>query len=119
MENHAILVVDRTGVIQMWSSGAQRLLGYDAQDAIGQTLDLIVPPEYRDRHWSGFRAAMDSGVAKADGAAANIPVLCCDGSIRRFPGRFFLLRDALGSVISAMAVFAPYNEQAEQLYQLQ
>jgi PAS domain-containing protein len=118
METHAILIVDRARVIHVWSAGAQKLLGYDAQDARGQTLDLIVPPEYRDRHWSGFRAAMGSGVAQANGAAANIPVLCRDEDIRRCPGRFLLLRDALGSVIGAAAIFAPYSEKAEELYQL-
>src|SRR5579871_4862094 len=101
----------------MWSPGAERLFGYASEEAIGQTLDLIVPARHRERHWSGFRSAMGTGRAKSEGGAANIPVVCRDKSERRFPGRFILLRDALGAVIGAMAIFAPAAENAP-LYNL-
>ena len=71
---------------------------------MGQPLDLIVPPEYRQRHWAGFRAAVASGTARFEGGCANIPVLCADGSVRRWPGRFTLLRDARGQPAGAAAV---------------
>jgi PAS domain S-box-containing protein len=67
-----MIVVDRGGVIRYWSEDAERLTGHRAPDAVGQTLDLVVPPEYRPRHWAGFEAAMQTGTARAEGAAANI-----------------------------------------------
>jgi PAS domain S-box-containing protein len=99
-----MIVVDRGGVIRYWSEDAERLTGHRAPDAVGQTLDLVVPPEYRPRHWAGFEAAMQTGTARAEGAAANIPVLCADGTIRRWPARFTLIRDARGRPAGAAAV---------------
>lgn len=99
-----MIVVDRAGVILYWSEEAEGLTGHPAADAVGQTLDLVVPPDYRERHWRGFHAAMESGAARAEGASANIPVLCADGSVRRWPGRFTLIRDARGRAVGAAAV---------------
>jgi DNA polymerase family A len=53
----ALVFAEVTGVIRIWNSGAEALFGHRAEDVVGQTLDLIVPPEYRERHWAGFRAA--------------------------------------------------------------
>jgi PAS domain S-box-containing protein len=87
------------------SPGAERLFGHDAEAAIGQTLDLIVPPDYRERHWQGFRAAIANGSPKYEDAAANIPVLCRDGTVTRFPGRLVFLRNAGGQAVGAMGIF--------------
>ena len=61
METHALVMVDAAGVIRVWSPGAETLFGYDEASAVGQTLDLIVPEGYRERHWVGFRSAASSG----------------------------------------------------------
>ena len=105
METHALVIVDSAGVIRVWSSGAERLFGYDEDSAVGQTLDLIVPESYRERHWAGFRAAASSGRMKIDDPAANLPIACRNGSVVRFPGRPLLLRDAQNEVIGAMGIF--------------
>ena len=113
MDTHAIILADASGVIRIWSPGAAKLFGYDAATAIGRTLDLIVPPDYRARHWEGFRAAVANGRTKYPDAAANIPVLRQDGTIARFPGRLIFLRNALGRAIGAMAIFLASNGSAE------
>jgi PAS domain S-box-containing protein len=100
----ALVMTDAEGVIRYWSDGAHALTGHTAADAVGRSLDLIVPPDYRERHWAGFRAAMASGNAKFEGGSANIPVLCADGTVRRWPGRFTLIRDARGRAAGAAAV---------------
>ena len=107
MDSHAIVIADRTGTIRQWSEGAESLFGYHAADAMGQSLDLIVPPEYRDQHWAGFRHAMESGAAKLDGQSTEIPVKCQDGTLTVFPGAFSLLRDAGRQVIGVMVIFGP------------
>jgi PAS domain S-box-containing protein len=106
-EEPALVVADRDGVIRMWNEGAEQLFGHSAVDAIGQTLDLIVPEERRGAHWAGFRAAMQNGRSKLDQPAAFLPVGCADGEIRRFPGRLIFLRDAAGVGVGAMGVFRP------------
>ena len=107
LETHAIVLVDTAGVILTWSPGAERLFGYDAASAVGQTLDLIVPEDYRERHWAGFRAAVSSGKSKLDQPAGNLPIACRDGRVVRFPGRLIFLRDARNQPIGAMGIFAP------------
>jgi PAS domain S-box-containing protein len=99
----AVVVADRDGRICYWSAGAEELTGHPAAAAVGQSLDLIVPPGYQ-RHWAGFRPAMASGTARFEGGSANIPVLCADGAVARCPGRFTLLRDARGKPAGAAAV---------------
>jgi PAS domain S-box-containing protein len=101
-----IVLSDAEGRIRYWSAGAERLFGWTAAEAEGQSLDLIVPPDYRDRHWGGFRKAMATGECKADGAATNLPVVSKDGTVRAFPARFVFLRDARGQAAGAMAVYA-------------
>jgi PAS domain S-box-containing protein len=106
MDNHAIVVADASGVIQLWSRGAERLFGYTAAAAVGQKLDLIVPEDFRERHWAGFRHAMESGAAQYEGQPFDLPVRAHDGAVTAFPGLFRLLRDASNHVIGAMAIFS-------------
>lgn len=102
----AVVLADTAGNITGWDAGAERMFGHAASDAVGQRLDLIVPPTYREAHWVGFRRAMADGECRLDGAATNLPVLCADGAVRLFPGRFVFLVDARGTPAGALAVYA-------------
>jgi PAS domain S-box-containing protein len=51
----AIIATDRDGIIRFWNPGAQRIFGHAAAEAIGQSLDLIIPERLRERHWQGYR----------------------------------------------------------------
>jgi PAS domain S-box-containing protein len=114
----ALVMADADGVIRYWNGGAEALTSHPAATAVGSSLDLIVPPDYRERHWAGFRAAMASGSAKFEGAAANIPIVCADGIIRRWPGRFTLIRDARGRPAGAAAVLVTPAEGDPPLFDL-
>jgi PAS domain S-box-containing protein len=103
MDDYAVVVADRAGVIQLWSRGAERLFGHPAHEAVGQTLDFIVPEAYREAHWNGFHRAMETGVAGAEGQPTELPVNC-RGGIATLPGTFRRLRDASQSVIGAMLI---------------
>jgi len=111
LDEYAIVVADKDGVIRMWSRGAQELFGYDAAGAVGQSLDLIVPEAFRERHWAGLRQVMAGGDPKFEGAAANLSVKCSDGSIKRFPARLSLLRNSRGEVIGSLATYGPATQQ--------
>jgi PAS domain S-box-containing protein len=50
----AIIVADLRGAILLWNPGAEQLFGYPAADALGQSLDIIIPDRLRTRHWDGF-----------------------------------------------------------------
>lgn len=113
----AIVMADADGVIRGWSNGAVELFGHGAEIAIGQRLDLVVPHEYRERHWRGFHAAVDAG--KADpGNVANVPALRADGTIARLAVHLMVLTDAFGRGVGAVAVFAPLPADGGDLYAL-
>ncbi len=63
----AVIFADRTGTIRRWNRAAAALFGFAAEEALGQSLDLIVPDHLRAAHWRGFDAAMKSGALKLEG----------------------------------------------------
>ena len=107
MDKHPVVVADASGVIRYWSAGAEPTFGYPANSAIGQTLDLIVPPEFRDAHWKGFRRAIETGQAEVDGQATQFPVLRADGDVVVFAGAVRLLRSSKEAVVGVMVIFEP------------
>jgi PAS domain S-box-containing protein len=113
MTDAAIVLSDRTGTIQFWNAGAERLFGHPAAVAVGQPLDLIVPPEFRERHWAGFNRAMHTADCKADRTAFNLPVRRADGTVQVFPARFVFLTDPHGDPIGALAIYGEPNGEAQ------
>ena len=105
MDKTAVIIADATGAIRFWSAGAEEAFGHAADVAVGRTLDLIVPPEFRDAHWIGFRRAFETGVAEVEGLTTPFPVCCADGRIEEAPGRLTLVRAPHGQVVGAMVVF--------------
>ena len=101
----AVVMSDKDGVIRHWNADAEKLIGYTAAEAEGRSLDLIVPDEYRARHWERFHAAMKTGVCNADRGTTNIPVRCKDGVVRPLPGRFVFLMDARNHPVGALAIW--------------
>ena len=71
----AIVFADKEGIIRLWNSGAEAIFGYSAEEAIGETLDLIVPEKMRERHWEGYRKVMDTGVTKYGSDLLSVPAL--------------------------------------------
>ena len=105
MNGTAVVIANSTGVIRFWSVGAEKAFGYSAAEAVGETLDLIVPAEYREAHWKGFRRAVASGAAQLEGQLNPFPVRRAGGVVAAVPGKLTLVRRAQGQVIAAMVVF--------------
>src|SRR3954452_23260675 len=77
----AIIAADRDGVIRFWNPGAERIFGYAASEAEGQSLDLIVPERQRARHWDGHREVMSTGQSRyGEGDLLAVPSLRKDGT---------------------------------------
>lgn len=103
MSDRAVIETDTDGVIRRWNAGAEVLIGYPAGDVLGHPIDVIVPEQLRAAHWAGFHRAMREPVVKD--LAADLPVLCADGQVRRFAGRLLVLSDGLGTALGALAIF--------------
>ena len=107
MKNDFALVrSDVHGRIIEWDAGAEEYFGYGADEAVGESLDLIVPEEFRERHWIGFNNVIETGVCRMDRATTNVPVRRKDGTIQPFPGRFVFLQDARDCVVGVIALYA-------------
>jgi len=63
----AVICADRSGKIIRWNRASTALFGYPVKEALGQSIDLIIPQHLRAAHWSGFEAAMTKGVLKLQG----------------------------------------------------
>ena len=75
----AIIAVGGDGKIVVWNPAAERIFGFTAADAVGQSLDLIIPERFRERHWNGFRQVMLSGHTRYGTEVLRVPALHKDG----------------------------------------
>jgi len=76
----AILIADRDGAIRFWNSGAERMFGHTSTEALGQSLDLIIPENLRARHWQGYFRVMNTGQTKYLTERLTSPCARKDGS---------------------------------------
>lgn len=114
----AIIATDRDGVIRFWNPGAARIFQYRADEAVGQSLDLIIPERLRARHWSGYREFMETGRSRyGDGDLLAVPGLRKDGARISLEFTVVALKDAdgrLGGVAALMRdVTARFEETRE------
>lgn len=79
-EADAIVAGDREGLIRFWNPGAERIFGYTAAEASGQSLDLIIPERLRKAHWDGWHKVMQTGRSRYAGSdLLSVPAIRKDG----------------------------------------
>lgn len=102
--NDAIIFSDREGVIRLWNSGAEQMLGFSAEEAIGKSLDIFIPENLRARHWEGYFRVMETGATRYAKELLAAPALCKDGSRISTEFSMTIIRDADGRVAGTVAV---------------
>jgi PAS domain S-box-containing protein len=102
--SEAVIVSDRTGVIILWNRGAEGMFGYSPGEALGQSLDLIIPERFRARHWEGYRTVMSTGVTRYGQELLAVPAVRKDGSRISIEFSLALLRDVDGTIAGAAAI---------------
>jgi len=114
----AIVFADGEGVIRLWNSGAEAMFGYPAAEALGQTLDLIVPERQRGRHWEGYGKVIATGVTKYGRDLLAVPAMTKDG--RRISVEFSiaLLRAPTGELLGAAAIMQDVTARWQQQKEL-
>lgn len=113
----AIIAADADGKILLWNPAAVRVFGFTAEEALGQSLDLIIPERFRSRHWNGYRQVMASGHTKYQTEVLRVPALHRDGKTLSIAFTVTLL-DAparSGRIIAAIVrdESARWNEERE------
>ena len=114
-EGDAIVAVDSDGLIRLWNPGARRIFGFSEQEALGRTLDLIVPEAQRRAHHSGFARVMAGGETRyGAGDVLAVPALTRDG--RRISVEFtiVLLRDSAGATEGMAAIMREVTARFEE-----
>ncbi|MHB0776078.1 PAS domain-containing protein [Halomonas sp. WWR20] len=103
----ATVYADRTGLIRYWNQVAEQIFGYTAEQALGQSLDLIIPEKLRAAHWHGFEQAMGSGVARLGGQFVRTRAQTAAGQACYVEVSFALIADDSGRVVGAAAFCRP------------
>lgn len=100
----ALIYSDRQGVIRQWNQAAAALFGFDRAQAVGQSLNLIIPERLRDAHWTGFNRAMTLGKTRLGGQATITRALTGSGQTIYVEMSFSLITDGTDHVIGSVAV---------------
>lgn len=100
----AIIFSDQDGIIRLWNAGAEAIFGYTAEEAVGVTLDIIVPEAIRERHWEGYYRVMKTGVTKYGKDLLSVPGIRKDGSRVSLEFSVALIRDEDGALLGVSAV---------------
>jgi len=115
----AIIATDRDGRITFWNPGAERIFGFTAAAAIGQSLDIIIPENLRARHRSGFRHTMATGTSRyGHGDLLSVPGLTREGARISVEFTILLLRDGMQAVTGTVAVMRDVTKRFEEVREL-
>ena len=71
----AIIAAGTDGAIVLWNPAAERMFGYTESEALGQSLDLIIPERLRHRHWEGYRQVMQTGQTRYGTEVLRVPAV--------------------------------------------
>jgi PAS domain S-box-containing protein len=61
-------------MVRYWNAAAERVFGFDATEAVGASMELIIPERLRARHWAGWEETMRTGVTRyGEGQLLAVP----------------------------------------------
>ena len=111
-----IIYSDGEGTIRFWNAGAERLFGFSAAEAVGQSLDIIIPESQRARHWAGYREVMATGQSRyGHGDLLAVPGLRKDGSRVSLEFTIVPIRDEAGRMEGMAAILRDVTKRFEEM----
>jgi PAS domain S-box-containing protein len=110
----AIVAADSDGVIRFWNPGAERIFGYARDEALGRSLDLIIPERLRQRHWEGYRKVMQTGQSRyGESDVLAVPALRKDGATISVEFTIVPLQES-GRLIAVVAIMRDVRKRFEE-----
>jgi len=120
------MVCDALGAIVLWNAASERIFGFTEADALGQSLDLIIPQRQRGRHWEGYHKTMETAVTRYGADVLRVPALHKDGHTLSIAFTVSMLKSADGKVTGIVAIvrdeskrFAEDRELRKRLVELE
>ncbi len=110
----AVIFADNSGTIQVWNPAAQRIFGFQAGDALGKNLDIIIPERLREAHWRGFDHALAERTTKYAGQALPTKAVRADGTNIYVELSFAIILDDDGQALGALAQARNITERFEK-----
>jgi PAS domain S-box-containing protein len=115
----AIVFADAAGLIRFWNRGAERIFGFTRAEAVGRSLDIIIPERLRARHWEGYRQTMASGRSRyGEGDLLAVPGLRKDGTQLSLEFTIIPVHDAGGRMNGVAAILRDVTARFEELKRL-
>jgi len=111
-----VLLADDEGVIRMWNAGCERIFGFSAEEAIGQSLDIIIPENLRARHWEGYEQTMRTGKTRyGAGDLLGVPALRKDGTRISVEFSIVPFRNSDGRLVGIGAIMRDVTKKFEEM----
>ena len=110
----AVIYANRQGVIERWNAAAVAMFGYSATEAVGQSLDMLIPEHLRKAHWRGFDAAMANAKTRLGGRPTLTRGLHKSGKKLYVEMSFALVVDTAGKALGSVAVARDVTERVER-----
>ena len=114
----AIMFADREGIIHLWNKGAERIFGFSAEQAIGQSLDLFIPEKLRERHWEGYHKTMATGETRYGTKLLAVPALHQSGARLSTEFSIVMLTGGDGKPLGVAAILRDVTERHQKEKQM-
>jgi PAS domain S-box len=115
----AIVAADTEGNIFFWNPGAERIFGFSRIEAVGASLDIIIPERLRKRHWDGYRNVMATGESHyAHGDILAVPALTKAGNRISVEFSIIPLRGETGTLVGLAAIMRDVTKRFDETREL-
>jgi PAS domain S-box-containing protein len=100
----AVIASDPSGAINLWNPSATRMFGYTEAEALGKSLDIIIPQRQQQRHWDGYNKTMETGITRYGNDVLRVPAVHKDGHTLSIAFTVAMLHSADGKISAIVAV---------------
>lgn len=107
----AVIYADRSGTIRLWNHGAEIMFGYRPDEAVGQSLELIIPERLRTPHWHGWDRVMETGATRYGASPLSAPGVTKDGRRISLEFSIVILKDPEGRIDGVAAIMRDVTER--------
>ena len=115
----AVIYADRDGNVRFWNAGAERIFGFTQSEAIGRSLDIIIPERLRKRHWDGYRHMMETGHSShAPDELLAVPAVTKTGQSLSIQFTVAPVRNAAGTLTGIVSVLRDVTTTFRELKRL-